>query len=323
MPWLTPAWRRADGEQVRYDPGVAPRRQLLGLLCAAATACNLLNGAADLGVGETASVADAATDAVQIVDASEAGDARGALDAGAVVDAVADTATVDAALARYPAAVLADSPVAYFRLGESAGAAVKDETGHYAATYLAGTTFAVSGALAGDPNTAIRMGLIGGGVLITGSAFDFAGATPFSLEAWVKPAVVDANYRFVFHHGGIVAGVRQDYGVNIQNMQGLTFERFVDGTNQPAVLATPPTVGAWHHIVAVYDAMTLVLYLDGVNVAQAADARGLVAAPGAFYIGAVAVPTIQRGIAGDLDEVAVYDKALSSARVQVHYAAAR
>lgn len=314
-----------------YDPGVALRRQLLALSCAAATACNLLNGAGDLGVEEATSAADAAMEAVPIVDASDASDARGATDArdaSDVVDAVADTATADAALGRYPAAVLADSPVAYFRLGETSGAAaVKDETAHYAATYITGTTLAVPGALAGDTDTAIRIAASaggGGGVLITGNAFDFAGATPFSLEAWVKPAVVDNAYRFVFHHGGRDNnGVRQDYGINIQNNQGLTFERFVAGTNQPATLATPPTVGVWHHIVGVYDGASLVLYLDGVSVAQAADARGLAAVPAAFYIGAVATSGFEQGLSGDLDEVAVYDKALSSARVQVHFAAAK
>src|SRR5207248_8254630 len=56
----------------------------------------------------------------------------------------------------YSTTVLADGPVAYWRLGETAGTAIADSSGNgRTGTASGGVTLGVPGALTGDPNTAV------------------------------------------------------------------------------------------------------------------------------------------------------------------------
>src|SRR5439155_3489762 len=82
------------------------------------------------------------------------------------------------------------------------------------------------------------------------------------------------------------------------------------------------TVGQWCHLVAVYDSSvpSATLYLDGVQVAQSTTPNGTFSpntsfplSIGGFSDGA------QNPFVGDIDEVAVYSNALSSAQVLTHY----
>jgi len=90
---------------------------------------------------------------------------------------------------RYRAAVLADHPLAYWRLGESAAAVTAfDETdgGHNAVFAISdgGCGFGADGAIVADPNTAI---VFGDGCAATSDASDFyfAGTAPMTIEAWI------------------------------------------------------------------------------------------------------------------------------------------
>jgi len=83
----------------------------------------------------------------------------------------------------------------------------------------------------------------------------------------------------------------------------------------------------WYHVVATYDGTMMRIYVNGVldgsrtapesgpagTIAYASDGHG-VGIGAAFAGGPV--------FGGKIDEVAVYDKALSAARVADHYAAA-
>ena len=73
----------------------------------------------------------------------------------APADASADS-PADAPSSVYRAAVLADSPLAYWRLGETSGTVAHDETGNgHDGTYVGGVTLGQPGALTGDANTAV------------------------------------------------------------------------------------------------------------------------------------------------------------------------
>ena len=61
--------------------------------------------------------------------------------------------------ASYSSTVLADAPVAYWRLGESAGTAMVDSTANAnSGTYQGGYTLGQPGAIAGDSDTAVTFG---------------------------------------------------------------------------------------------------------------------------------------------------------------------
>jgi hypothetical protein len=73
-------------------------------------------------------------------------------------------------------------------------------------------------------------------------------------------------------------------------------------------------------VVATYDGTDVVLFVGGQEVTRHAQSTDLNPAPGAILaIGARGSGT-EPNFAGSLDEIAVYDHALSAARVAVHHA---
>src|SRR6185436_16466404 len=87
-------------------------------------------------------------------------------------------------LVSYRDTILADKPVAYWRLGEATlvGQAA-DEVGSVPGKYEPGLTPGVPGAT-GDGNTAVKFG---SAVATFEDSFDFSGHA-FSVELWVLPA---------------------------------------------------------------------------------------------------------------------------------------
>src|SRR5579883_3400718 len=87
-----------------------------------------------------------------------------------------------------------DSPSAYWRMGESAGATVVDASGNGVnGTYVGGVTHGVPGAIVGDSDTATTFDGQAGTAADMGDVFQFPGTQALSLECWVKP-VPSADY---------------------------------------------------------------------------------------------------------------------------------
>lgn len=230
--------------------------------------------------------------------------------------AEADAAAPDAS-ATYASVVLADGPVAYWRLGEKAGTFVaRDETGKHDAQYD-GCTLGVPGAIAGD--TAASFAVDASSIVLP-IGLDFAGTAPFTIEAWINPAASQQVFRHAFTQVWFDTEGRQGFSLLIDYGK-YAFERFVDGSNQSKVVA-PVAVrtGAFSHVVATYDGATMRLYVDGSMMDTSPDTRALPSSSEPMYIGASG--THQQVIEGVMDEVAVYDKALPEARVKAHFAAA-
>jgi hypothetical protein len=235
----------------------------------------------------------------------------------APVDAPID-APPDAPTSVYRAAVLADAPLAYWRLGEKSGTVAHDETGHgYDGTYTGTYTLGAAGALAGDPDTAVTLDGVTGEVDV-GNNFDFAGQVPFSFEAWVKPAVIDSVYRHVVTKMAFDVLGNPQVGTYVILQQGNTilgFERWQDAATELTVETSSfPTAGSWAHVVATYDGSAGDLYVNGVPVQASASAGGVTASGVHMLWGNV--------LQGVIDEIAVYDHALSAARVAAHHQAA-
>ncbi len=89
-----------------------------------------------------------------------------------------------AAGADYEAAVLADSPVGYWRLGDSAGPTVHDLVGGHDATAV-GVVFGRPGALSNDVNTACAFNIYTSSH-ITVPSFPELNPPRVSLECWAR-----------------------------------------------------------------------------------------------------------------------------------------
>ncbi|HEY8039155.1 MAG TPA: LamG domain-containing protein [Polyangiaceae bacterium] len=299
--------------------GVGTRGGLAALVVACAGSCSLALPLDGLSGGSAPGGPDAAQDVLTSDgDAGDAGDATTSTDAGG--DAEAGDAgvqeTSDAPSNAYRTAVLTDSPLAYWRLGEASGAVCHDETGNgNDATIVGNVTLGVPGALTGDPDTAAHFPG-SGGLLDVGDRFDFAGTAPLTFEMWCKPDVIDTSYRHLETKMKYDDAGRPFDGTYLFVHAGTTlgYERWSDGGTDLGMSSPLVTVGSYWHVVATYDGSTANLYVNGALAQSAPTAVALVAngvhlAWGELY-------------QGSLDELAVYDHALTLQRVLAHYQAA-
>jgi hypothetical protein len=240
-------------------------------------------------------------------DASTSTDARADGDAGAV--------------ASYRELVLEDRPVLYLRLGDAtANSAANEVVAGSSAAYEAASS--AVGAISADPNAAASFD--GGSLVTIASLPDFSGQQHFTIELWVKPKALLVSPSEYAHLFSTIrtdgTGKRQGYSLFIGNTNyGFGVERFVDDLNDKAIVATPPSLTKFTHVVGTYDGTTLTLYIDGAAGPATTDARSMTSAapPLAGFLGGVS--SASRDFSGVLDEVAVYDHALTPARVTAHY----
>ena len=220
----------------------------------------------------------------------------------------------------YTQSVAADAPLAYWRLDDPAlSTTAVDATGHgNAGTYAGTVTKGVAGAIANDPDTAVTLDGTSGRIEV-GSKFPFLGKAPFTLEAWIKPAVLDGEYRGVVSNESSTPSGRQGYLVYVQQTQGSGFERWADNASDPTVVAGVVQTGRWFHVVGTFDGNLLTYYVNGVQRSTHVGDISIVAQTSSFMIGTLLSETSGSNFAGTIDEVAVYDHALSARCVLAHY----
>jgi hypothetical protein len=217
----------------------------------------------------------------------------------------------------YQQAVLADGPVAYWRLGETSGTLADDAVGSNDGTYTGGFTLGQPGALAGDSNTAITLNGSSGYVNVGNKAALRPANVTF--EAWVKPSTVAPDDSWI---GGVGNTGFNGYSLAMQNNVGQLKWTVRNGSSS-TVSALGPSIaaGTWHHVVGTHDGSQAKLYVDGVleDVRSAPFALGYGVSVD-FYLGAFDLNALRRW-PGSLDEVAIYSTALSATQIAAHYAA--
>jgi hypothetical protein len=223
----------------------------------------------------------------------------------------------DAAPTDYASVVLVDQPTGYWRLGDT-NLTAADASGHGATgRYGSGIAQGAPGAIVNDANTSAAFDGMTGAISV-GTGFNFIGRAAFSLEAWIRPSIVDTGFRHVFtkQHR---ATPWQGYALLVQTTRGIMFERFVDDRAVFVSVPTMPPAGSFMHIVCTYDGAFLRLYVNGQQAPQVTDDRAQPAVAEPAMIGAASVN--ESFFVGSVDEVAVYSAALPAARVRAHYLA--
>ena len=225
----------------------------------------------------------------------------------------------------YYDAVMADNPVGYWRLGETAGTTAYDAMGSNDGAYLNGVTQGTPGAIFGDPDhdTAVRF---------TGSSVDQQkvdvpyssdlNPASFSFEVWgkIRPGSTTGHQSPMTSRGGGTGYIFYAEGRNWEFWSGTGGW---DELNAPAESAVQ---GRWTHLVGTYDAATQEkkLYVNG---QLAGTKTGVTLSQNTTFplrFGAGATEGAgQFWFAGDVDEPAVYNYALDINQVVAHYNAAR
>jgi hypothetical protein len=95
-------------------------------------------------------------------------------------------------------------------------------------------------------------------------------------------------------------------------------------------VATPVSLAAWHHYAATWDGATLLLYVDGTQIGtwpvtgqfyQTSSGEGI----GCYHVPQDGTPStnISGFFTGVIDEVAIYNRALTAAEIAAYYAATK
>jgi hypothetical protein len=247
------------------------------------------------------------------------------------IDAANDVALLpDAALA-YRGAVLGDAPVAYWRMGVAGGSVVPDESGHHNDLLLQGTghTFGVTGAVAGDSDGAIGFdGANGHAIALRPRDLDFSSGAPFTVECWARrQRAADGGTGDYFQQivSASAGGPPNRNGYFLYLLPsdvdpGVVHSAFeydiLDGA-QVGVEGPIGAASAYVHYVATFDGAKASLYVDA-NLASSRPVTGTFAPRTSEFVVGREASTGRYHFAGAIDEIAVYDKALSVLQVTRH-----
>ncbi|MFA5206462.1 MAG: LamG domain-containing protein [Lentisphaeria bacterium] len=237
--------------------------------------------------------------------------------------------------AGYMETVLADNPVAYWRLGETSGSATAaDASGHgHTATYGGTPALGTLGAIVGDANTAAtlngssqyaQVNNAGTGTLVPG-------AGSWTMECWAA-TTVKKDAVLMKWYDGVPGGGYGIYCIGT-NASGQLYAQIRDDATSPhaATLYVSPGIfdGKWHYIAAVLNrtSNTLSIYVDGQLFGTPTDTANVGSIVGRvstapFTIGRSYQAIPDKYFSGSIDEVALYDSALTASDAMAHYLAA-
>jgi hypothetical protein len=259
--------------------------------------------------------------------------------------------------AGYVDEVLADSPVAYWRLNEKSDTdPIVDLTGNVANGNWddrGGMDWGAGGAIVGDPDTAVQFatafgfgcgGACGVGQVPAGGVLDLGTVDSqqvITLEAWFKllPSVNDAlppsAFPRIFHYNNFDAG-QYAFGLVGNDSGGFPGQRTVwagrgDGSDSGFVIlaaeadAIPPSDDEeWFHFVAQLQEDEVRLFLNGEELSDLTDSDPIFWQAEQATIGGRIQSdgsTVVQSFPGLIDELAIYNTLLSPERIQAHYQA--
>ncbi|MBI4009936.1 MAG: hypothetical protein HY361_01955 [Candidatus Aenigmarchaeota archaeon] len=211
-----------------------------------------------------------------------------------------------------------NSLVGYWKMDEGSGTIAYDSSGNgnYGPFFIPPSPSWVSGKLGFALRSASTSGLrIGNRAILN------FGTGDFTLSAWVKTANTDS----IYYHQRVItmrAGLPdQTAGYYLTSYNGRSTFQIGDGTNFARVtsVATNLNNDIWHHLVAIKRSGTLYLYIDGNfdNSASASTVGNINNSVDEFQI--ANYWSTGEGLDGDIDEVKVYNRALSESEIKANY----
>jgi hypothetical protein len=211
----------------------------------------------------------------------------------------------------YPGAVMADKPVAYYRMGESSGQPQDfSGNGNHTTTVTGTPAYSQPGAIA-DENGAIRFQGTTNNQFTAPDHPTLDVGDLFTVEAWIKLAATGQYHEIVNKGGGTFQLDVSDIGSIRLAEAGIAIICY------SSVAITDTTT--WHHIVATKDGVNFKIYLDNVDVTISAGGATCGSGTEALFIGNLYAGGFPAN--AFLDEIAVYPTYLSATRIAAHYAA--
>ena len=215
--------------------------------------------------------------------------------------------------------VLGDNPFAYWRFGEAPGATTAaDSSGHgHHGTYSGGVTTGNAGLFGGD--TAALFGGVDGRVSVPNDPE--LGPDHITMEALVRWDGENGFQQRILEKSFFGGGEQASYGLNILPDGRIQVEYRAGGGPTTHTTMDPLVAGDAAHIVATFNGALALIYVNGMLVLSQA-----VTFPGALQDGLNALglgnqTERNRPFLGLIDEIALYNRALSLEEVEAHYKA--
>jgi PKD repeat protein len=201
--------------------------------------------------------------------------------------------------------------VAHWRLDESAGSVADDAVGSNNGTLTGGPIWRPSG------------GQIGGALDFDGvddrvalGNLDVSGGTGLTIAFWMNAGTLTNNdARFISKASGTQEADHY-WMVSTVNTTGLRFRLKTGGTTSMlATAAGQVQAGAWYYVAVTYDGGNMRIYKDGVQVASAGKS-GTISTSTSVPVALGSQPQGGSAFDGLLDDVRIYNRALSAAELQ-------
>lgn len=233
---------------------------------------------------------------------------------------------------KYVNAVKASKPIGYWRLERDEWPTIPNEMGSRYECHVNGSP----GRTGGLGNQALEFGVNDKGAnVLCSEVLDEAIGDSYSLELWLKPshyhvgAVVSLvgdpeTPTGVIPHGMLIemggtglipTAVHHPGRVRFLHRSPASNDREV-GTS--CYSESPYILRKWQHVVAVKDESTMRLYVNGIQVGEGHDTNKLPAGL-RLLVGELYPSRGVRPFIGQLDELALYDRALTPTEILQHY----
>lgn len=216
----------------------------------------------------------------------------------------------------YAASVLADSPIAYWRLNESSGTVAHDSSGNGRAGTFNSVTLNQASLLPNGDGASCSLAGSGGSNISTAAIAALNNMTsPLTLEAWVRPASLVTQV--------IYAGGSSSPQLALSQSSGSGFPYIGrSGVSNGTSATTALSTGTSYHVVVTVDASgNIQYYVNGAAAGGPFSFASSFSGSGPSYIGSYS-DGVNYLFNGRLQDVAIYGTALSAARVLAHWHAA-
>jgi YD repeat-containing protein len=211
----------------------------------------------------------------------------------------------------------------YWRMGESTGASLADSAGSSPAALVGAPTLGVTGAVAGDSNTAVAFN----GADAADAEVNLSGSGQVTLEFWLKwnayanddSLAFELTPNFNSNQGGLLVDP------NAPEDGGRFAVAIGSGSSRNTVYFERPSAGQWHYYALALDSNAaageqIKPYVDGKAVAfdktQSGTGAGNFANSTLYFMSRAASSLFGKG---SLDEVALYNRALPAGTISQHF----
>jgi len=230
--------------------------------------------------------------------------------------AAASTAAAPTTAPTYSATVLGDGPVAYWRMGDTSGAIMADQSSHgNSGAYEGGFMLGQPGAIAGDGNTAVLFDGASGGASVPSSTS--LKMNQITIELWIEKRTETGWGAYVTKNFVGSGGAGSGWFQLLNNAYSGHLAFRVTGDYDPVLVSSATLdLNTWYYVVATYDGTVAKLFVNG----KVDSTLPVVASPAQnadpLYIGRRADGFFTNAV---IDEVAIYPTALSADRIAAHW----